>query len=324
MLLNNSKYNLKLCNGHISSVPNFSCRKQAKNVSFGALNPNFFFIRMRGYGADLSWAQNMTKTAENAVKSLQKGGMSFNELIFSHLGKGYRKFYIPQEPVFPRTPTGFLKKILFNTIEGGAFGLKRTKNYVTQLNTVGFAEFSKYFPYIPDMQRLLSGTKTDKNLLNPFNWIFNRRMTRTKINIDNHTIPLTRIEELKFKHKPNLAALYVLSHTKPKHIPKVLKETEKIWAELAQLKTKPKTTETLEEITEKIASLHWLTVQAMPFNRGSAAISDLMSKTLFEHMGVQVSRWKSEIAPDMEAFAKPLGQFVKEYKYFFEDPLYFM
>lgn len=49
----------------------------------------------------------------------------------------------------------------------------------------------------------------------------------------------------------------------------------------------------------------------MPFVRGSAAMADAYTKSLFEALNIQTTPWKKGIAPDFEAFITPLDEYSK-------------
>ncbi len=190
---------------------------------------------------------------------------------------------------------------------------------------------TQYSPYVPNLQNALNAQEgsTIIQRLNPLNLLLSllarTRLTQTRINLNGKYIPLTTISESKPRIGPfKNQGYYLLTHTKPKYIKKILSSVEQTWRELQELRRQPKTPEILERITEKIAQIHWLTVQAMPFNRGSAGITDLTTKTLFEYMGVQTSPWKKGLAPDLEAFVLPLDEYVKNYKNLFSNPLTFI
>ncbi|MBY0405973.1 MAG: hypothetical protein K2X66_18870 [Cyanobacteria bacterium] len=81
------------------------------------------------------------------------------------------------------------------------------------------------------------------------------------------------------------------------------------------------TPETLPKAIETIAAVHWWMVQSIPFTGGIAGISDMVTKTLFETLGIETSPWKQGIAPDMEVFVHSLADYQKKYASFFNQPL---
>lgn len=46
-----------------------------------------------------------------------------------------------------------------------------------------------------------------------------------------------------------------------------------------------------------------------------------MAKSLFESKGIQVSPYKKDINPNMEAFVMPVEKYMDEYENFFTSPL---
>lgn len=87
------------------------------------------------------------------------------------------------------------------------------------------------------------------------------------------------------------------------------------------LKAKSKNPETLREGIGKIAEIHWWFAQSVPYCRGSAAIGDAFAKVNGDLLGIRIPGYKENIAPDLEAFVRPLPDFVKHYVTFFEGPM---
>ena len=106
------------------------------------------------------------------------------------------------------------------------------------------------------------------------------------------------------------------------NIRKILRHIEGIYSELMKpefkqaYKTKDKAK--LAEIHKKVAEIQWYLAHAEPYERGSAGISIVLTKTIYEGLNIQTSGWKKKIAHDLEAFVTPLEQFVKNYPHFFE------
>jgi len=69
----------------------------------------------------------------------------------------------------------------------------------------------------------------------------------------------------------------------------------------------------LEQTIETVAEIHWWLAHAMPYKRGSAAITDAFTKAIFECRGMDTGRWSRGVLPDLEAFVMPLDQFKARY-----------
>lgn len=294
---------------------------KVKPLSFGKLQPDFFFIQgVEGFQKDINWANMMVNTGEEWVDKLTKNSSSYEELLdsiadtygsyFNHSNKALEN----SSHVDPYIKVGI-----------GKFGTRRTEVLKTDIT---FPEYKcdfieKYSTYAMNMK--MAFDKCEGQITAADFITYSQRTLKQYIELDGSTIPITKIvEEIsknpKYSNKPH----YMLYHTDPKYFPKIFKQTEKVWNELQKTKTLPKTKDNLDNIIQKVATIHWLTAQATPYTRGSAGISDLASKVIFEHMGVQASKWKQGVIPDLEAFSLPLHIFIKKYKDFFEKPLHFM
>lgn len=64
---------------------------------------------------------------------------------------------------------------------------------------------------------------------------------------------------------------------------------------------------------QNIAKIHWLLVQLMPLQGGTAAITDVFCKVLMNACGLPSAAWKTGIAPDLEAFLTPLDEYIQIY-----------
>ena len=65
---------------------------------------------------------------------------------------------------------------------------------------------------------------------------------------------------------------------------------------------------------EILAQLHWWGAQAMPFQRGSAAIVDASVRSIEISRGWTPRAWRKETAPDCEALLSTLSGFCKLYR----------
>jgi hypothetical protein len=103
-------------------------------------------------------------------------------------------------------------------------------------------------------------------------------------------------------------------HTRAADVPRVLAKARGVYDQAM--------TGTLElvELQRKVAELHWWLAHAMPYQRGSAAIADMLTKVIWRHRAVRVFRWNPGIVPDLEAFMLPLQEYVAAYGGFFERP----
>jgi hypothetical protein len=84
-------------------------------------------------------------------------------------------------------------------------------------------------------------------------------------------------------------------HTSAEHIPAILSHAGDLYDQALDPNLP------LDRTLEIVAELHWWLCQAMPYYRGSAAISDMVIKTIFKQRGIEVGPWAEGVAADIEA-----------------------
>ena len=68
---------------------------------------------------------------------------------------------------------------------------------------------------------------------------------------------------------------------------------------------------------DMLSQIHWWLSHLMPYRRGSAAISDMLIRSLFESSGVVPGPWRPGVLPDVEALVTPLEKYIEQYKSLF-------
>jgi hypothetical protein len=118
------------------------------------------------------------------------------------------------------------------------------------------------------------------------------------------------------------------------------------WQKLPQLRARRSSllseeakNEYVAEALAHIALLHSLFEHAEPYRRGSAAIGDMLTKVVFDYLGITTPNWRSPgshradnpyqdlenfinqhgVAADLEAYVTPLNSYIQHYPYFFES-----
>lgn len=92
----------------------------------------------------------------------------------------------------------------------------------------------------------------------------------------------------------------IFRHTNPFYIPLALKEVKFLCEEL-----KVRDLSNIVILCEIIGEIYWWVAQAMPWKRGSAAINDMLAKSLLLGAGYQPVEWKEGMIPDCEALTTP-------------------
>src|SRR5690606_23915624 len=104
-------------------------------------------------------------------------------------------------------------------------------------------------------------------------------------------------------------------HTPPENIAPVLLRAE------TQFRRAMSARRGDHEVLEAVAHLHYYTAHAMPFERGTAAITDMAVRAILDARGIENGMWREGLLPDVEALVTPeVSHFVDAYPYYFERP----
>jgi len=109
-------------------------------------------------------------------------------------------------------------------------------------------------------------------------------------------------------------------HTDGRKLPKIWELVQELVDQTLRLQQRSGTEYSPREILGTLAQIHWWLSQATPYRRGSAAISDMFTKALFQICGFSTPCWRKGVAPDLEAFCTPLADFIDNYPKFFARP----
>jgi len=171
----------------------------------------------------------------------------------------------------------------------------------------------KYMSYYPRVKTFLSAhARPVKGALKTQSYLRTANLPGTSI-----VVPLTEVYESflmrfgrvlpSFRATPSFAAKRILMYLRSSLFPRLMR---------ANL--------TPGEVIDGVAELHWWLAHAYPNLRGSAAVADSMTKVILMAHGIEPGRWKGDspshrgISPDIEAFLRPLDDYVQNYRNFFE------
>ena len=74
----------------------------------------------------------------------------------------------------------------------------------------------------------------------------------------------------------------------------------------------------LKQAKAKIAEIHYLLANIMPYRRGSAGIADAMTRALCKSLGIDLPPLKKGVALDLEAFHLNLDEYIDKWDSFFD------
>jgi len=275
-------------------------------IAFGQIKPEHLFIHAPKYDKNIAWANYTIDTIEKAkIKVQQKA--SFVSLI-NFIASEYNNFF---------------KKNLPGDSETQFFGkLRKEKSCIYTY----IASKNRYAPYVKraiafveKKGRLGETELCDNNhLVKYYKTFFKPSLSQNKRAL---SVIVFAKDKLSFQEKQAVGK-FLLKIESPtyKSIKAVFKKIEPLYKIFVENKD-ALTPENIGTMTKEIAKIHWYLSQVTPFYRGSSGIADVFCKTLFESKGIQISRYKKNLDPNLEAYVFTLDEYTKEYKNFFKSPL---
>jgi len=310
---------------------NYQQKNQA-NISFKQVTPEHFFIKMNRFEKDSGWGQFMVDLVNSAKKTILNSNTKFEKLLYE-MGDKYNHFNVRQKeqlfkPNHGESSTRMHRTSTKKRLSSSDFGKKK---HFYNTNIVGSSspsyKFGEYFPLFAQTFQ-----KNENSLLTRKLYFIKRpngkdktifkmrifKVFQAQEKIGNKNVTLTQIGYEEPLDKSIKKCRMSLIHPPTKSRKHILGEAEKAFESLKQYKNKELSEENIEEIYEQVGKIHWCIAQSMPFKRGSAAMTDAFTKSLFEGLNIQTTPWKKSLSPDLESFATPMEEFSKKYRTFFE------
>lgn len=269
-------------------------------TSFGQLRPEHLFIRIDGFPTNYYWADEMIKCADK-VKAEIRSGCSFKD-AFDAIRLKYRELYSKSPP----DKQGQNKR--FGVFRGKADGIYSAE---------GFQVKDKYGTYRERFLAFFAQFPNKKTYNEKYDVCTRTATVMQPIGDLGPSIELASMEV--GIEKSDTEKFIALWSAPAFNIQPILKHVGNIYDSVVKVKNIKYQYE-LEVVNKRIAEMHWFLAQLMPCQRGSAGITDVFTKSLYESLGVQVHPWKKGVAPDLEAFVRPLDDYVKNYPNFFDKP----
>ncbi len=256
---------------------NFCSNPNSKLLNFGYKD---FFINIKGYGKDITWAKSVKELANTTTEKIKEAKTS--DEILPYIAEGIHNANKNCMDLRKRIHSGILRTTRKGYGDAGEWeGLElvtpvtnQYKSYMNKLKPI--CEHPIKSPYYDIDVAKLEYFDTEKTykIIHP---------SDTKVNN-----ALDRIGGKFF----NLKKDYILT---PKKVTK----------------------ETLPKINTDIAEIRWILAHSMPWERGSDAISNIFMRSLYKSMGIKTYPIKKGISLDMEAFCTPLEEYKNNFHTYF-------
>lgn len=261
--------------------------------SFKQITPKHMYINSFGYDHNRRWTNNAIKII-NKAKDKVSNNTGFSNLM-EYISDNYSDFLD----------------------EASEFGQIRTQKWSTFMK-------GKYKKYKDRMLKLTQSSEI-LNYENPdeknSNYQIKRYTSKIKSKNTNEIINLNEILHIIKGHDVYKTGDVILMSPDPEAIPKTFEEATVIYNNILNNKGML-SDDNIKMITSDIAKLHWLISQVRPYSRGTAGIADIFAKSLFEAKGIQVSPYKKDVNPNLEAFITTIEAYQKEYENFFSEALH--
>jgi hypothetical protein len=177
-------------------------------------------------------------------------------------------------------------------------GPKKMENPITPVTD---EDYPRYLQRFIDRNKELNPEKKDHEF---------GTLTEEKINAESESSVLTQFCPKPFSLFSDNPAIV---HANVKLVAPILDKVVNIAKNLND------STKTNEERIKLIAEIHWWLANAMPWERGSAAISHMFAIALMSNYGIAVNQRSKGVIIDLEAFLKNKNEFINNYLSFYQN-----
>ena len=258
----------------------FTSKISSKSLDFSF---DDFFVKLRGYGRNETWAKEVIRTADNAVNLIN--------------------MKLPAESV------------LINIADG----VKRANGYTLDLNKRSLTGILRaQRPGWDYRQDLLS-----MDLITRYNGLGVSRYGFYSKRLDEvYTHPLENpyydFELTQVKHKDSRKYLH---HASSIYVNRVLDMVNrKYYALISEYPDMKVKSSQLDDFNFAVAEIKWILAHSTPWVRGSDAISNVFVKSLYKAFGIKSYPLKQNVSLDLEAYCTNLADYKKNFSNYFEHP----
>lgn len=316
---NNYLYNM-LTNKIQINYNHSNCPTRSK-VAFRQIQPDYFFIKMEKYGKNAFWGNYMVNLV-NFLKGNILAPASSLENNLNKTARKYKVFYVTNyKKLWTKIPNEKVKG-LPPFLRAFFFGTKKRFYHIDFFGTLD--KNGKYKEYYPKFEEKLETNLKELPIRRKRNTDFKDfkkhdfLVYQAQNNIDNNKLVLTQLAyKLLGNNQVDKSKIFLI-HPPLKSKKILLNCASENFETLKQYKNKNLSEDDINIIYRKIGKIHWCLAQGMPFLRGSAAIAEVITKSLFESLRIQIKPWKNSFSPDLEAFIRSSDDYSNNYRSFFK------
>lgn len=246
------------------------------------LSQKDFFIKIKGYGRNSFWANEIIKTTDEAVELIRKNVDYENVLLL--ITQGVRVANRHPFDLYLRKHTGILRV----SREGWKYDSEWDNCFLST-------------PYVNNKYK-----------------VYERRFDNVKLNPLNNPYKDIELAKFGFSERMNCKCIF---HPASTYVNNVFKHIEKIYNHIQEnFIRKEITAKDMPELNNKIAELRWIMAHGTPWERGSDSISNVFMRAIYKAAGVKAYPPAENISYDLEAFCTNLDEYKKNFPNYFEKP----
>lgn len=258
--------------------PNFTANINSKKLNF---KKDDFYVRIRGYGKNRSWANSVIETTDTAVNLIRRDTFIENILRFITAG-------VIRANQFTND---FRKKIHTGILREDREHWDSTSSWKGCELITNYSSIARYSTYSNRFDKMFSN-----NLKKPYDDI-------------DLTVPIIKHDE-KY-----------LRHGDPKYIDGAFKHIFEIFDSFKKsFNHEDIKKEQLDSVNDHIAEIRWILAHATPWDRGSDAIANILMRAMYKSLGIKSYPLQKNISLDLEAFCTELTDYKKNFTKYFQNP----
>lgn len=298
-----------------SSALRFGLRFGSRDAVVDPTQPGARFITTNRYDINYNYAEKAENLAQQTLARLESFSSPENLIAFVATQYGAQVVTYNSEFGQPRDYVDIIPTNYFSLVQSR---LLNSFHQHAVPKTAG--EDPPFFSYRNCGKGVLIAFEEKDSFQNDPNFPFIDKVLNATIPINGK--PLTVLKTYFHRRRSGSELEPVWYFNIPK--PEVQQYFGTLIREALALKSMPECPLKLAKAVYTIAKLHWLFTSTMPYKRGSAGIADILTKLLFDNLGIETPCWKPNLSPDIEALATPnVEEYIQQYPGFFQGQLRF-